>query len=63
MPSKTLHFPSPRHLHSLYAGREENLAHAERADVVRHPLVKKIIEACATYRNPIASENGTEEKR
>ncbi|MDB6170387.1 MAG: PhoH family protein [Verrucomicrobia bacterium] len=30
MPSKTLHFPSPRHLHSLYAGREENLAHAER---------------------------------
>ncbi len=31
MPTKTLHFPSPRHLHSLYAGREENLAHAERA--------------------------------
>ncbi|MEI6861232.1 MAG: PhoH family protein [Verrucomicrobiota bacterium] len=30
MPSKTLHFPSPRHLHSLYAGREENLVHAER---------------------------------
>ena len=30
MPAKTLHFPSPRHLHSLYAGREENLAHAER---------------------------------
>ena len=29
--SKTLHFPSPRHLHALYAGREENLAHAERA--------------------------------
>ena len=28
--SKTLHFPSPRHLHSLYGGREENLAHAER---------------------------------
>jgi phosphate starvation-inducible PhoH-like protein len=28
--SKTLHFPSPRHLLSLYAGREENLAHAER---------------------------------
>ncbi|MBS0662083.1 MAG: PhoH family protein [Verrucomicrobia bacterium] len=27
---KTLHFPSPRHLHSLYGGREENLAHAER---------------------------------
>ena len=30
MPSRTLHFPSPRHLSSLYAGREENLAHAER---------------------------------
>jgi phosphate starvation-inducible PhoH-like protein len=31
LPSKTLHFPSPRHLHALYAGHEENLAHAERA--------------------------------
>jgi phosphate starvation-inducible PhoH-like protein len=31
MSSKTLHFPSPRHLHALYGGREENLAHAERA--------------------------------
>ncbi len=31
MSSKTLHFPSPRHLHALYAGREENLSHAERA--------------------------------
>ncbi len=30
MPSRTLHFPSPRHLSSLYAGREENLTHAER---------------------------------
>ncbi len=30
MPSKTLHFPSPRHLSSIYGGREENLAHAER---------------------------------
>jgi phosphate starvation-inducible PhoH-like protein len=29
--SKTLHFPSPRHLHALYAGREENLSHAETA--------------------------------
>jgi len=29
--SKTLHFPSPRHLSQLYAGREENLALAERA--------------------------------
>jgi phosphate starvation-inducible PhoH-like protein len=29
--TKTLHFPSSRHLASLYAGREENLAHAERA--------------------------------
>ena len=31
MPSKTIHFPSPRHLSSLYAGREENLIHAENA--------------------------------
>jgi phosphate starvation-inducible PhoH-like protein len=31
LPSKTLHFPSPRHLSSLYGGREENLVHAERA--------------------------------
>ncbi len=30
MPSKTLHFPSPRHLSQLYAGRQENLAHAEQ---------------------------------
>jgi phosphate starvation-inducible protein PhoH and related proteins len=31
VPTKTLHFPSPRHLAALYAGREENLVHAERA--------------------------------
>jgi phosphate starvation-inducible PhoH-like protein len=31
VPSKTLHFPSPRHLGSLFGGREENLVHAERA--------------------------------
>ncbi len=31
MSSKVLHFPSPRHLSQLYAGREENLSHAERA--------------------------------
>src|ERR1017187_5638881 len=31
MPAKTLHFQSPRHLSQLYAGHEENLAHAERA--------------------------------
>ncbi len=30
MATKTLHFPSPRHLHQLYAGREENLAHIEK---------------------------------
>lgn len=30
MPSKTLRFPSPRHLHQLYAGREEILAYAEQ---------------------------------
>jgi phosphate starvation-inducible protein PhoH and related proteins len=31
VPSKTLHFPSPRHINTLYAAREENLVHAERA--------------------------------
>src|SRR4051812_47743909 len=31
VPSKPLHFSSPRHLSSLFAGREENLVHAERA--------------------------------
>ena len=30
MPSKTLHFPSSRHLHQLYGGHEENLAFAEK---------------------------------
>ncbi|MBI5691583.1 MAG: PhoH family protein [Verrucomicrobia bacterium] len=35
MPSKTLHYPSPRHAAALYAGREENLVHAERALGVR----------------------------
>ncbi|MFT3870977.1 MAG: PhoH family protein [Nibricoccus sp.] len=30
MPSKTLRFPSPRHLHQLYAGREDTLAYAEQ---------------------------------
>ena len=33
------------------------------SDVVRHPLVGKIIEAYENYRNPIASDNGAEEKR
>lgn len=31
MSTKTLHFPSPRHLHALYSGRDDNLAYAERA--------------------------------
>jgi phosphate starvation-inducible protein PhoH and related proteins len=31
MPSKVLHFPSARHLSQLYAGRIENLEHAERS--------------------------------
>src|SRR5690606_30693181 len=35
MASKKLHFPSPRHLHQLYAGREANLALAERLLGVR----------------------------
>ncbi|MFT3781268.1 MAG: PhoH family protein [Nibricoccus sp.] len=30
MPTKTLRFPSPRHLHQLYAGREDNLVFAEQ---------------------------------
>jgi phosphate starvation-inducible protein PhoH and related proteins len=30
MPTKTLHYPSPRHITSLYAGREENLVHVEQ---------------------------------
>ncbi|MET0262289.1 MAG: PhoH family protein [Rariglobus sp.] len=30
MASKTLHFPSARHLHQLYAGREENLTLIEK---------------------------------
>ncbi|HEV8073459.1 MAG TPA: PhoH family protein, partial [Opitutaceae bacterium] len=35
MPTKTLHFPSPRHLSQLYGGRDENLQLAERALGVR----------------------------
>ncbi|MSU69985.1 MAG: PhoH family protein [Opitutaceae bacterium] len=31
MPSKTLYFPNPRHLHQLYGGRDENLGHVEQA--------------------------------
>ncbi len=31
MASKTLHFPSARHLHQLYASREDNLAYVEKA--------------------------------
>jgi phosphate starvation-inducible protein PhoH and related proteins len=30
MASKTLRFPSPRHLHQLYGSREENLTYAEK---------------------------------
>ena len=37
--------------------------HFSGADVVRHPLVLKIIEAYERYKNPIGVENGTEEKR
>jgi phosphate starvation-inducible PhoH-like protein len=33
------------------------------ADIVRHPLVGKIIEAYDAYRNPIAKGDGVEEKR
>jgi phosphate starvation-inducible protein PhoH and related proteins len=31
MATKTLYFPNPRHLNQLYAGRDDNLAYAERA--------------------------------
>jgi len=31
MPTRTLHFPSPRHLNQLYCGREENLTRTENA--------------------------------
>ncbi len=31
MPSKTLYYPTPRHLHQLYCGREENLLAVEKA--------------------------------
>ncbi len=30
MPSKTLYFPNPRHLHQLYGGRDENLGLVEQ---------------------------------
>jgi phosphate starvation-inducible PhoH-like protein len=33
------------------------------ADVVRHPLVAKIIEAYDAYRNPIANGDGAEDRR
>jgi phosphate starvation-inducible PhoH-like protein len=42
--SKTLHFPSPRHLQALYAGREENLSHAERV------LGAKLVSRDATLK-------------
>mgnify|MGYP001019973295 CR=1 FL=1 len=32
------------------------------ADIVRHPLVAKIIEAYEAYRNPIAGENGKDKR-
>jgi len=31
LPSKTIHFPSPRHVNALYAGRDENIIYAEQA--------------------------------
>jgi len=36
--------------------------HFASADVVRHPLVQKIIEAYDHYRNPMNQENGAAEK-
>ncbi len=35
MPSKTLYFPNPRHLHQLYGGRDENLGLVEQSLGVR----------------------------
>ncbi len=37
VPSKTLYFPSPRHLQALYAGREDNLT------VIEHALGVKLV--------------------
>ena len=57
MTSKTLHFPSPRHLHQLYAGREENLTQAERILGVR--LVTR--EAWLKLDGPAEAVTRTEE--
>ena len=35
MPSKTIYFPNPRHLHQLYGGRDENLGLVEQSLGVR----------------------------
>jgi phosphate starvation-inducible PhoH-like protein len=50
MSSKTLHFPSARHLHALYAGRDDNLAHAEAA------LGVKLISRDASLKIEAAAE-------
>jgi phosphate starvation-inducible PhoH-like protein len=50
MSSKTLHFPSARHLHALYAGRDDNLAHAETA------LGVKLISRDASLKIEAAAE-------
>jgi phosphate starvation-inducible PhoH-like protein len=55
--SKTLHFPSPRHLSQLYAGCEENLTQAERALGVK--LITR--EAWLKIEGPAGAAAHTEE--
>ncbi|HWL15285.1 MAG TPA: PhoH family protein [Opitutus sp.] len=50
MSSKSLHFPSPRHLHALYAGRDDNLGYAERA------LGVKLVSRDSTLKIDAAAE-------
>jgi phosphate starvation-inducible PhoH-like protein len=57
MGSKTLRYPSPRHLHQLYGSREENLGYAER-----HLGVKLVTrEDWLKIEGPDAAVNTTEE--
>lgn len=55
--AKTLHFPSPRHLSQLYAGREDNLVQAER--VIGVKLITR--EAWLKIEGPAESTARAEE--
>lgn len=50
MSSKTLHFPSARHLHALYAEHDDNLTHAENA------LGVKLVSRDASLKIEAAAE-------